>query len=69
MKKLIAIFISALVVQLMVLGMPLGAAERAKEEFPLLKINKQLDKRTEIRKSQIPNGGNGLYARVPIKKD
>ncbi|HET9917884.1 MAG TPA: SET domain-containing protein [Candidatus Binatia bacterium] len=54
--------------QLTITGAPLGAAEKAKEQFPLLKINKELDKRTEIKKSQIPKGGNGLYARVPIKK-
>jgi SET domain-containing protein len=44
------------------------SAESSNEEFPLLKINTALDKRTVIKPSMIPNGGNGLYARVPIKK-
>jgi SET domain-containing protein len=44
------------------------SAEGSNEEFPLLKINTALDKRTVIKPSMIPNGGNGLYARVPIKK-
>jgi len=44
------------------------SAESSNKEFPLLKINKALDKRTVIKPSAIPNGGNGLYALVPIKK-
>ena len=35
---------------------------------PVLKINKELDKRTEIRPSAIPGSGDGLFALVPIKK-
>jgi SET domain-containing protein len=46
----------------------LWSAQKPKQEFPVLKVNKALDRRTEIKKSLIPNGGNGLYARVPIKK-
>src|SRR5687767_12185962 len=34
----------------------------------LLKINKELDKRTAIKKSLIPGAGNGLFAVVRIKK-
>jgi SET domain-containing protein len=34
----------------------------------LLKINKELDKRTVIKKSLIPGSGNGLFAVVKIKK-
>jgi SET domain-containing protein len=68
MKRLKAIVLSVLISQLAITGAPPGAAEKAKEQFPLLKINKELDKRTVIKKSQIPRGGNGLYARVPIKK-
>ena len=67
MKRLNAITLT-LIVQLVIANTPLSAAEKAKVEFPLLKINKELDKRTEIKKSLIPNGGDGLYARVPIKK-
>lgn len=35
---------------------------------PVLKIDKQLDKRTVIKKSLIPGSGNGLFAVVKIKK-
>ena len=49
-------------------GSPLLPAESLNMEFPLLKINKALDKRTVIKPSMIPDGGNGLYALVPIKK-
>jgi SET domain-containing protein len=35
---------------------------------PVLKINKNLDKRTRIKKSTIPNAGNGLFAVVKIKR-
>ena len=35
---------------------------------PLLKVNKQLDKRTVIKKSLIPGAGNGLFAAVKLKK-
>ena len=35
---------------------------------PLLKINKELDKRTVIKKSLIPGSGNGLFAVAKIKK-
>jgi SET domain-containing protein len=68
MKRLNALILTSLMAQLIISAVPLRAAEKAKEEFPLLKINKELDKRTEVKKSLIPNGGNGLYARVPIKK-
>lgn len=35
---------------------------------PVLKINKELDKRTVIKPSTIPNAGNGLFAEVLIKE-
>ena len=38
------------------------------EQAPLLKINKEYDKRTVIKKSTIPGAGNGLFAVVKIKK-
>ncbi len=68
MKRFNAMIWTVSMVHLLVFAMPAGAAEKRKEDFPLLKVNKELDKRTEIRQSQIPNGGNGLYAKVPIKK-
>jgi SET domain-containing protein len=36
---------------------------------PTLKINRELDKRTAIKRSAIPGSGNGLYATVAIEKD
>jgi SET domain-containing protein len=44
------------------------AAEKSAKRDPMLKVNKELEKRTEIRKSKIPGAGNGLYAKVKIKK-
>ncbi len=46
---------------------PLGA-ETPGKMVPVLKINKELDKRTVIKPSIIPGAGNGLFAVVPIKK-
>ena len=46
----------------------LWSAETALKLGPLLKIDKQLDKRTVIKKSLIPGSGNGLFAVVKIKK-
>lgn len=68
MKRSKAILILALIAQLLAAAVALEAVEKATEEFPLLKINKEFDKRTVIKPSAIPNGGNGLYALVRIKK-
>jgi hypothetical protein len=46
----------------------LGAEEKPVKLVPVLKINKDLDKRTEIRPSAIPGSGSGLYAVMPIGK-
>jgi SET domain-containing protein len=46
----------------------LWSADKSVNPGPLLKINKELDKRTVIRKSLIPGSGNGLFALVKIKK-
>jgi len=46
----------------------LWSADSAVKPGPLLKIDKELDKRTVIKKSLIPGSGNGLFARVGIKK-
>jgi SET domain-containing protein len=43
-------------------------AEKPVKLVPVLKINKELDKRTVIKPSAIPNSGDGLFALVPIKK-
>jgi SET domain-containing protein len=39
------------------------------EHASLIKINKEYDKRTVIKKSMIPGAGNGLFAVVKIKKE
>ena len=55
-----------------VLGLFFGAELRADESpvklVPVLKINKDLDKRTVIKASAIPSAGNGLFAAVEIQK-
>jgi SET domain-containing protein len=49
-------------------GAALWSAESAAKPGRLLKINKELDKRTVIKPSRIPGSGNGLFAVVKIKK-
>jgi SET domain-containing protein len=49
-------------------SLTLWSAENTAKPGPLLKINKDLDKRTAIRKSLIPGSGNGLFALVKLKK-
>ena len=46
----------------------LWSADAPVKPGPLLKINKELDKRTVIKQSLIPGSGNGLFAAVKIKK-
>ena len=46
----------------------LWSADTQVKPGPLLKINKELDKRTVIKQSLIPGSGNGLFAAVKIKK-
>lgn len=46
----------------------LWTADASVKPGPLVKINKELDKRTVIKKSLIPGAGNGLFAVVKIKK-
>ena len=43
-------------------------AQKSAHEGAILKINKEFEKRTLIKKSSIPNAGNGLFAVVQIKK-
>lgn len=45
-----------------------SAEEKPVRLVPVLKINKDLDKRTEIKPSAIPGAGNGLFAVTSIKK-
>ena len=62
-----------LLILAVLLTMPMGDASHADDKpvklVPVLKIDKELDKRTAIKPSAIPNAGNGLYAAVAIKKD
>lgn len=46
----------------------LRAEEKPVKLVPVLKINRELDKRTLIKRSAIPDGGDGLFAAVEIKK-
>jgi len=39
------------------------------QEAAILKINKEYEQKTVIKKSNIPGAGNGLYAAVKINKD
>jgi SET domain-containing protein len=64
MKKRLHICLVFLTVSFVSSGLVLPA-----EQGPLLKINKEYDKRTVIKKSTIPGAGNGLFAVVKIKKD
>jgi len=68
MKRYFAIasFVFALI--LVWSTMALWSADAPFKPGPLLKINKELDKRTVIKKSLIPGSGNGLFAAVKIKK-
>ncbi|HLE63591.1 MAG TPA: hypothetical protein VI750_10640 [Pyrinomonadaceae bacterium] len=63
MNKRLNFFIVFLTVSLVSSSLVLPA-----EEAPVVKINKEYDKRTVIRKSRIPGAGNGLFAVVKIKK-
>ena len=45
------------------------SAETSSMDTTILKINKEYDKRTVIKKSLIPNADNGLFARVKIIKE
>jgi SET domain-containing protein len=45
-----------------------AAEEKPVKLVPVLKINKEYDKRTMIKPSTIPNAGNGLFAVEAIKK-
>jgi SET domain-containing protein len=46
-----------------------AAEEKPVKLVPVLKINTDLDRRTVVKPSKIPGGGNGLFAVVAIKKD
>lgn len=68
MKK--RIYLTAIFITLFLLPSHavLRSAETPTPLVPVLKINKELDKRTMIKPSTIPGAGNGLFAVVAIKK-
>ena len=66
--KLIRLFV-VLVLALLARSDNLPAGDDPANLVPVLKINTDLDKRTDIKPSRIPGAGNGLFARVAIKKD
>jgi hypothetical protein len=68
MKKGIYILIVFLGVMFSPSSIVLRAAETPDKVVPVLKINEELDERTVIKKSTIPNAGNGLFAVAPIRK-
>jgi SET domain-containing protein len=68
MKKSIYILIVFLAVMFATGSVVLRSGETPVKMVPVLKINKELDKRTVVKQSAIPNSGNGLFAAVEIKK-
>ena len=67
MKKTFTIVLIAATIA--VNGPIIWSAEVPAKVGPILKVNKELDKRTAIKKSLIPGAGNGLFAVVKIRKD
>jgi len=58
-----------MVLGLMICGVAgISAAQKAPVQLALLKIDKSYDKKTAVKKSTIPDAGNGLFAAVRIKK-
>lgn len=65
--------VSSLCLLILTWTLALAAVSAAEEEqpprlVPILKIDEGLDKRTAIKPSLIPGGGNGLYAAAGIKQ-
>lgn len=68
MKKPHFVFIILLTAILTSSGFVLLNAQKSAQKIPILKTNKEYDTRTVIKKSTIPNAGNGLFAVVKIKQ-
>lgn len=68
MKKRICLFAGLFAMLFLPGRIVLKSAETTDKLVPVLKINKELDKRTVIKPSTIPNAGNGLFAAAFIKK-
>lgn len=68
MKKAWFITIALLALSLVPGVSFLRSAQKSADRVVLLKINKSYDRRTVIKKSTIPNAGNGLFAVKKIKQ-
>lgn len=68
MKKPLYALTVLLTVSIVSSSVVLPTTKSLAEQAPLLKINKEYDKRTVVKKSLIPGAGNGLFAVVKIKK-
>ncbi len=68
MKKRYHIYLISFAAILVSGSFVLLSAQKSAQDTAILKVNKEYDKRTVVRKSTIPNAGNGLFAAVRIKK-
>ena len=68
MKKGYYIFVAFFSIIVVASSPALLSAETPSREAAILKINKDYDKWTVVKKSTIPNAGNGLFALVKIKR-
>ena len=68
MKKSIYFVVALLAAMWVPSSFLLRAEEKPVKLVPVLKINRELDMRTVIKPSAIPDGGDGLFAAVEIKK-
>jgi SET domain-containing protein len=68
MRKLYWFYTIFFAVIFILSSFPVPYAQKLPQQIALLKINKEYDKRTAIKKSTIPDAGNGLFAAVKIKK-
>ena len=68
MKKHFYLLFLFLAAPLLPTHVSMPSAQTPGKPLPVLKINRELDKRTAIRPSTIPGAGNGLFAAALIKK-
>jgi len=68
MDRPVKIVLAAAMLGVLVVGLAAGSLAQGSRAGPILKPNPEMDKRTVIAPSTIPGAGNGLFARVRIKK-
>jgi hypothetical protein len=68
MDRPVKIVLAAAMLGVLVVGLAAGSLAQGSKAGPILKPNPEMDKRTVIAPSTIPGAGNGLFARVRIKK-